>query len=233
MSVDITCISDLHGYLPDLPTGDLLILAGDYTATDKILEWAKFFDWLKRQKYQKKILIAGNHDNFLVNAFPKNQNEADDLKEMVDVLDENDDFEYLCDSGTEYKGFKIWGTPWTNWFHGVHPKCKAFMINESKLESKFTKIPSDIDILITHGPPYLILDNNVRRKPCGSLSLRYQLDTRVFPKMHFFGHIHEQQGKYYHLERTVHGIEKLTKCFNVSYVDEKYRPSQKIQTFQL
>lgn len=90
--MDVTCISDLHGNYPELEGGDLLIIAGDYTASDKITQWEQFFKWLKGQDYRKKILIAGNHDNFMMSGFPHNQLEAEGIS----------DFEYLCDSGTEF-----------------------------------------------------------------------------------------------------------------------------------
>ncbi len=64
----IDCIADLHGFYPsDLPGGDLLIIAGDLTATDTQKQHLEFVDWLYKQKYEKKVWIAGNHDNFLQN----------------------------------------------------------------------------------------------------------------------------------------------------------------------
>ncbi len=217
--MDITCIADLHGYKPELPGGDLLILAGDYTAADKLTEWADFFSWLKDQPYEKKILIAGNHDNLFETGFPKNQKEADDWKEVVDFLDIESDFEYLCDSGTEYKGLTIWGTPWTPWFHGVNSKCKAFMDSESYLNKRFSLIPEDTDILITHGPMYHILDANVQGYACGSTSLRDHID-RVKSRLHICGHIHEQGGN--QLMYKHQGPN--TWCVNCSYVDHNYKP---------
>ena len=64
--MDITCLSDPHGYYPELPGGDLLILAGDLTARDESYERIEFLIWLADQNYRKKVWIAGNHDNSLV-----------------------------------------------------------------------------------------------------------------------------------------------------------------------
>lgn len=215
----VDCIADLHGYKPNLPGGDLLILAGDYTARDKIPEWCDFFKWIKEQPYRKKVLIAGNHDGLFETGFPKSQKEADELKEVQEYLNFKEDFEYLCDSGTEFEGLNIWGTPWTPWFHGVNPKCKAFMDSESYLQKRFSLIPNNLDILITHGPMLHILDANADGYACGSKALREEID-RARPRFHVFGHIHEQgnnQLMYKH-------VGPNTWCVNCSYVNEHYKP---------
>lgn len=224
----IDCIADIHGFEPKLPGGDVLILAGDYTAADKMTQWGKFFEWLKKQPYQKKVLIAGNHDGFFESSFPKTQKEADDFKEIQEFLIEigqieRPDFEYLCDSGTELmvngSQLKIWGTPWTPLFHGVNPKCTAFMLDESKLDEKFKCIPNDIDILISHGPMRHMLDSNYDGYACGSFSLKKHID-RVKPLFFICGHIHEQGGSALNYKHD----DKVTWCVNCSYVNEKYKP---------
>jgi 3',5'-cyclic AMP phosphodiesterase CpdA len=58
----IDCISDLHGFQPKLEGGDLLIVAGDLTARDTVEEYITFNSWLSDQNYDRKIIIAGNHD---------------------------------------------------------------------------------------------------------------------------------------------------------------------------
>jgi len=220
----IDCISDLHGYFPELPGGDLLILAGDYTGSGKTSEWCDFFNWLKKQNYSKKIVVAGNHDNLMFDGFFKTLKEADELKEINEFLHHTEDFEYLCDSGTIYEGLSIWGTPWTTWFHGVNPKCKYFMIGESTLAKKFEKIPYNLDILISHGPPHGILDMNYARVHCGSIKLRQNMILKD-PKYIICGHIHEWGGKEIDLV--------MTKVINCSYVDENYRPVNKIMSFEI
>lgn len=201
----IDCISDLHGNLPDLEGGDLLIVAGDLTATDRYVEHASFYRWLHEQRYRKKIFIAGNHDTLL--------SAVESSKETANLS-----FEYLRDSMTEFDGLKIWGSPASVWFRGVNPRCKAFMENESSLKKRFQRIPEDVDILITHGPPYQIMDANTMGFPCGSMELRRELDVRLHPKLHVFGHIHE-----------AYGMRQIGHCtyVNASYVDERYRAVNK------
>ena len=191
----IDCISDLHGQHPKLTGGDLLLIAGDYTPSDKIYQWALFFRWLKEQKYKKKIIVAGNHDNMMATGFPKCQQEADALKDLQEL---EEDCEYLCDSGTEYKGVKIWGSPWTSTFPGINPHCTAFTCeSDDQLSDKWDLIPNDTDILITHSPPKGIFDQVMSRNGgiicTGSISLLQRVYD-VSPKMHIFGHIHEHGG---------------------------------------
>lgn len=203
----IDCISDLHGFLPKLEGGDLLIIAGDLTANDSIQQLGKFYDWLALQDYKKKIYISGNHDNLL---FEKKYR----TPEFCDA-------EYLCDSATKFEGLNIWGTPWSLDFKNLNKNCRAFVTFESRVEKKYKKIPQDTDIIISHGPPYGILDG-VKRK-CGEVEHTgsYSLLSTMFrvkPKLMVFGHIHEGYG----------AIDLvMSKCVNASIVNEKYLPINK------
>lgn len=219
----IDCISDLHGHYPELEGGDLLIVAGDLTERDQFSEYQNFFLWLCEQKYTRKILIAGNHDNH--------------LKGLFRIPNEETDLDYLCDSGTEFEGLKIWGSPWTQWFHGVNPHCKAFMLkNDEDLAKKWALIPNDIDILITHSPPYGILDAVERGSflpefnifpntfRVGSLSLKEKIQA-IKPRLHVFGHIHECFGQHKFL--TGYEYSNDIQYVNASYVNEHYKPVNK------
>jgi Icc-related predicted phosphoesterase len=217
----VDCISDLHGYYPELPGGDILILAGDYTSKGGIFDWGQFFHWVKEQKYEDKIIIGGNHDNLIYDCLPKNRQEMDELDSVREMLnEEKDDFYYLCDSGIEINGLKIWGTPRTPIFDSVNPKASYFMSTESILNRKFASIPKNLDILITHGPMRGVLDQNIHGSRCGSLSLLRHI-KRAKPKYFVFGHIHECGGSelLYH-----HEDDSITYCINCSHVDQYYRP---------
>ncbi len=209
--MEITCVSDLHGFYPKLEGGDLLIIAGDLTARDTDVEYYEVFHWISQQKYKKKIIIAGNHDNRICNHvhFP-------------------DHFEYLCDSGTEFEGLKIWGSPWTRSFVGMNPHCKAFTLDtEEELAKKWALIPDDVDILITHSPPYGILD---KLKPrilprindmlhAGSKSLAEKIGlSKNPPKLWIWGHIHEAYGR----DPVIRG--KPCIMVNASIMNEDYDP---------
>ncbi len=207
----IDCISDLHGYLPKLEGGDLLIVAGDLTARDESEQYEYFFEWLSEQNYRKKIFISGNHDNLHMSQF--------------DWFDA----EYLCDSGTEFEGLKIFGTPWTKTFPGMNPHCKAFTCDtEDQLHDKFKLIPHDTNILISHSPPYGVLDGIPMEDGSlfhvGSTSLSKAIATHWDSGLifHVFGHIHEAYG-----ERKEQNPIFSTHQINASYVNERYKPVNK------
>jgi len=52
----------------------------------------------------------------------------------------------------------------------------------------------DTEILITHGPPYGVLDLTRRGKRAGCESLLERLDKLDELRLHVFGHIHEAAG---------------------------------------
>lgn len=209
----IDCISDLHGCKPVLHGGDLLIVAGDLTARDTVEQNASFFIWLNEQPYRKKILVAGNHDGFI----EKNPGWEIGLLR---------NFDYLQDSGLEFEGLKIWGSPWTPTFYDWY-----FMKDRGKpIKEKWDLIPDDTEILITHGPPFGIQDEVVMSsrategKFAGCEELRNALDRLKKLKLHVFGHIHNSYGKV-----VVNGVIHV----NAAIMDEDYRPTNKPITIEL
>jgi predicted phosphodiesterase len=181
----VDCLSDLHGHLPKLAGGDLLIIAGDLTAHHTEREFMDLCRWIAKQKYRKKVLVAGNHDTMLDAALPYPALCALELA-----------CDYLLDSGTEFEGLKIWGSPWTLEFLGEHPDCKAFTCkDEEGLAKHFNRIPRDTNILITHSPPRSFLDRTLEGKHVGSRELKTALEGLKGLKLHVFGHVHEAQGQ--------------------------------------
>lgn len=206
----VDCVSDLHGNFPELEGGDLLIVAGDLTARDTRAEYIKFACWAANQKYKHKIFVGGNHDNHLVK-FGHSEFAGCD---------------YLCDSGTEFQGLKIWGSPWTKTFTGMNPKCKAFTCDtEEDLSKKWALIPENTNILITHSPPHGIMDRVIKNgkiENVGSTSLVFTKKVHLsMLKLWVFGHVHEG-----------YGIKTLGEFFiptyvNASHVNERYEPVNK------
>lgn len=181
----IDCIGCLHGSYPILQGGDLLLVTGDLTATDRKYQYEHFLTWLDKQPYRKKVFISGNHDNYL----------EEKNAEFLERFHEGN-LVYLCDSGTEFEGFSIWGSPWSTRFKNINPNCCAFTgENDEEIDKKFDLIPTTVDILITHSPPFAILDTTDEGIQVGSPSLMAHHISRLRPKLWAFSHIHEGYGQ--------------------------------------
>jgi Icc-related predicted phosphoesterase len=95
----------------------------------------------------------------------------------------------LVDSGVEIEGLKMWGSPVTPLYGGAFGKSRA-----EDREKHWACIPNDVDILITHGPPFAILDHgprSERREGCPQL---LEAVFRAFPRVHVFGYVHHGYG---------------------------------------
>jgi Icc-related predicted phosphoesterase len=103
----------------------------------------------------------------------------------------------LINSGVELDGIKIWGSPATNLTTG------AFAMPDDRERAKTWKlIPTDTDILVTHIPPFGILDGepgSAYHSGCSVLRAEFK---RIRPRLHVFGHVHTAAGVQ-HTNRTV------------------------------
>lgn len=190
----ITFISDTHNkhkQVPELPGGDLLIHSGDSTSrgyAGEIESFCKWFDSIPN--YKHKIFIAGNHDW----GFQNNRDRIDDiLAKYPDITYLQDSFcVYVNEEGTE--SAKIYGSPWQPEFHNW-----AFNLprNGESLKAKWEIIPDDTDILVTHGPPYDILDKAYGNPMPLGCELLAAAAAKKKPKIHVFGHIHGGYGYKY------------------------------------
>jgi len=106
------------------------------------------------------------------------------------------------------------------------------MLSEKELKKKWALIPENTDILITHGPPFGMLDKNIDGTYCGSKSLSDNL-LRLNLKVHIFGHIHEAYGECYQAYASNSGdCEKECipighQSINCSHVNFHYKPVNK------
>eukprot|EP00026_Physarum_polycephalum_P017756 Phypoly_transcript_19088.p1 GENE.Phypoly_transcript_19088~~Phypoly_transcript_19088.p1 ORF type:complete len:151 (+),score=18.92 Phypoly_transcript_19088:146-598(+) len=123
---------------------------------------------------------------------------------------------YLRDKAINLEGINFYGAPWQPEF------CKwAFNLPRGQaLKEKWDMIPSNTDILITHGPPKGILDRvEGSNEGCADLLAAVQ---RIKPKYHIFGHIHEGYGEF--SDGTTHFI-------NASNLNGAYRPTNAVISF--
>lgn len=192
----IVLTSDTHGKFPDLPPGDVLIHAGDLTETGKYLQVHTAGEWLQSLDYKSIILVPGNHD-FL---FQEEEKKARRLLGRVHVL---------IDQELTHEGFKFYGSPWQPFFFDWAFNVKSY---EERVEI-WKKIPIDTKVLITHCPPFGILDRSVRGNSVGDEALAKRLSQLSELKLHVFGHIHWSYG----LRKIEH-----TRYVNASHCDEEY-----------
>ena len=203
-------ISDTHGKHGDLvlPKGDAIIHAGDVTMSGTRNEVVDFLNWFSILPYKYKIFIPGNHDFFFEQA---------SKAEIDSIIPPN--VIYLNDTGTCIGGINIWGSPVSPWFFDW-----AFNRQRGEeITAHWKLIPSNTDILITHGPVSGTLDLTRRGENVGCEDLRNAIE-RIIPKYHICGHIHEAYG-----ERKT----PTTNFINASVLDEYYSLVNDPITFSL
>lgn len=200
----IVALSDTHAHhgRVTVPDGDVFVFAGDLmTCGRRWEEVVSFGQWFSSQPHQHKILVAGNHDRLFESR-------------LGVCLSEFSNVTYLQDSRTEIEGVKFWGSPYQPEFYNW-----AFNVRRGQaIKKHWDLIPQDTDVLITHGPPYGILDQmapggqwGTDHLGCEELSKQF---ARISPRVHIFGHIHGSYGVY------KDGIS----FYNVAICDEEYRP---------
>jgi len=184
--------SDTHTYHRRVvvPGGDVAICCGDITTSGQLSVMYDFAQWMGALPHKWKIVIFGNHDAF--------QAGSDDRDEALGYLAENGII-YLEDSEVVIDGVKFYGSPWTPVYGNYY-----FMASRGEeIASKWNKIPDDVNVLISHGPPYEILDQVsigevwfgeeiIRHPGCEMLAKRIEQLRNL--KAHLFGHIHSGAG---------------------------------------
>jgi len=196
----LVCIADTHhqeALLTDMPQGDVLVVAGDITRTGQLNDALSFNEWVGKLHYPHVVLVAGNHDWCLEDEFIASL--------MTNVV-------YLQDAEAVIDGVKFYGAPWTPEF-----KHWAFMKprDSEEIAEVWRQVPSDTDVLVTHGPPCSILDEVPRTTvPQGCERLLKELE-RIQPQVNVFGHLHLGGGM----------VEKRNETIfvNASVVNEGYR----------
>ncbi len=196
----IICIADTHNRHSqiEIPKGDIIIHAGDYTEAGTRVETLNFLNWYSNLPHPHKILVSGNHDFYL-------EKHIDQKEEIIP-----DNIHYLHDSGVTIKNLHFWGAPYTpgngNW---------AFNLSSGKeLAKRWDKIPPGTDFLITHSPPFGILDELDNKRHIGCDNLLRRVNSLKIP-YHIFGHNHNDYG----IQRTSTSV-----FINASALDQRYRP---------
>jgi predicted phosphohydrolase len=216
------CISDthgMHGQLECMPAGDVLVHAGDFSCADELRQVQSFERWLRSLPYERKIVIAGNHDITFHGSFydthwkrfHRHIAKKQDAAQVRAVLAESDHITYLEDSETSVHGLRVYGTPYQPEF------CDwAFNLPRGQpCADKWAQIPEGIDILVLHGPPRGhgdLVEFDGRRVGCPHLLNRVR---ELKPRYCVFGHIHEGYGV---------TSDSVTTYANASSCNADYKP---------
>ncbi|CAF2872555.1 unnamed protein product [Rotaria sp. Silwood2] len=186
------CISDNHdNYDFTLPDGDILLHSGDFTRNGTEKEIETFLNWLKTlTQYRLKIIIVGNHESkrfYTKKQYKKQPLVIEQLKTDKSLVT-NYGIIYLQDQTFQdpLTGWKFYGSGW------LSEHCK----DPDEICRQWSKIPIDTDILLTHGPPYSILDKSTRTSHLGCKVLLNSVSNIIKPKLHVFGHVHGGYGQF-------------------------------------
>lgn len=208
MPLSIAHISDTHGYHKKLkiPKADVLIHSGDIGGRTSMNELKDFLEWFSKQPTDIKIFIGGNHDIILDESFCKNstdlvyllhKNKYDKTKELIESYKDKGVI-YLQDDSFKYKNRLFYGSPYSPSYFREYWVFNADRGKEIK--NIWNNIPDDVDILITHTPPYGILDKNFNKitkktEYLGCKDLKNTIFNRLTKlKLSAFGHIHGNYG---------------------------------------
>ena len=161
---NIFVFSDTHGQHRDVivpKEADIVICAGDAVEDDlNGDEYDDFIDWFSGLSAKWKIFIPGNHElSFEIDKSEEIEKAMDDKGILV-----------MQNSIRDYDGVTI---------------CSIGV----DISIADEDIPTDIDILVTHYPPYGILDEELGSPEI----LNFVMKSK--PAYHLFGHIHATAGQ--------------------------------------
>lgn len=222
--MNILAISDLHGNLEglDFSGQDIVIIAGDFAQLKGRGKWhiydqkkwieKRFIPFVSKWPMTKFLIVPGNHDMCLD---PKWTMPHTDVNWTIDWPD---NCELLIDRGIVVNGLKVYGTPWVP----IISYTWAFEGDHAQLVERFNRIPTDLDILITHSPPHIsnvFVDWSLQTNygPFGSGELTNAIFNRQ-PKHLFCGHIHSGDHETTAFENVqIHNVSRLDERYEIAY----------------
>lgn len=218
--LSIVALSDTHGLHASMkqgiPDGDVLVHAGDFCRRGLMQEVHDFAEWMEDLPHPHKLVTAGNHDR------PVEENEH-----VARKVFEAHGIQLLIGETIDIDGVSFFGSPYTPTFLNWH-----YMRDRGEqIRAEWEAIPSNVDVVITHGPAYGHGDlarpwKGAPPRHVGCFELLNRLRT-VRPKVHVFGHIHEGYGV------TISEEVPGTTFLNASICTEAYQPENSPHQFLL
>ncbi|PKY02546.1 putative metallophosphoesterase domain-containing protein [Aspergillus campestris IBT 28561] len=206
----ILVISDTHGrdIIQCNESADVAIHCGDLTRRSMLEEYESAITLLKRINAPLKLVIAGNHDFTLdPPAYQDKIREAERLQiidprvielmhgtsaQVRELFDHADVREKsgirLLDEGTHHftlnngASLTVYASPYT--------PCFGDWGFQYSSDGRHDFAIGDADVVVTHGPPRGILDDNTLSDKLAGCEYLFEKIAHSRPLMHCFGHIH-------------------------------------------
>jgi 3',5'-cyclic AMP phosphodiesterase CpdA len=239
----IVAISDSHTMLSKpqdgvpivVPDGDVLIHAGDLTFTGVLEEVRAELKAISALPHRRKIVVPGNHDFFFDERFMDGHIfrrwRIDRPISVQELLAEFPDIDVLIDRSTMVGKYKVHGSPWQPAFYDWAFQFSAGEKGRQEAKMRWATIPLDTNILVTHTPPWGILDivdfehRHQGDNRAGDYLLRTRIEDLKQLRLHVFGHLHAGYGNI-DLPLDGHGGEPTT-FVNAALNTNSYVPLNK------
>ncbi|KAL2822853.1 hypothetical protein BJX63DRAFT_417291 [Aspergillus granulosus] len=200
-----------------LPPAQILLHAGDITKVGLRHEHTLILSSLASHPAELKIVIAGNHDITLDEEYyTRGSGKLEDPRAIKSLytsdearragiiyMEEEIRTFVLPSTGAR---FTVYASPYTpefcEWAFAYPRDVDRFNppdashASQSGQGSGGVYVPSypGVDILLTHGPPYGMLDQVIGSRESVGCKHLYRAVERARPALHVFGHIHEGYG---------------------------------------
>jgi predicted phosphohydrolase len=125
----LVLISDIHDRPVTVPTGDVLILAGDIFCGDDTSSLRSDLAWIKSLGFKSNVAVLGNHDLVLTHLLKTQQETARGLLMSAGVT-------LLQDTETVIEGIRFYGVDWRS----------------------AAAIPAGVDVVVSHCPAKGMVD---------------------------------------------------------------------------
>lgn len=187
----------ITGFRHPLPSADVVLYCGDLTQHNTLDEYITTFSLICSLNAILKIVIAGNHDFVLDAPYDSGSATDETAREVQKIIRDAErcyGVKYLTEGAYGFllqtgAFLRVYASPYT-------PECGSWAFQYPRADGHNFAIPLGIDVAMTHGPPYGILDElgtsanwlTPHHVGCDNL---FKAVALARPRIHCFGHIHE------------------------------------------
>ncbi|KAJ9649331.1 hypothetical protein H2201_004337 [Coniosporium apollinis] len=220
-STELNPEDDKRPFRKPLPKADVLLHCGDLTMIGHLEEYKKAIEMMRNIDAELKLVIAGNHDISLDKDYFEREgmrmhrqkwdrNCSEKALEMwkgdyakstgITYLEEGT-YEFTISNGAKFSvyaspyqpEFCNWAFPYERHEDRYNPPNRVAWEARAIAQNPIPDFPN-VDIVMTHGPPFGRLDTTVFSGEHVGCSHLLSAMRRAKPRLHCFGHIHEGWG---------------------------------------